>query len=105
MRFVYPECKIDPSFVATHTVNIVGINPIAALRLEFLHPLRLNSFDIGQTSRGTEVQPVLVPPVHLVLVGRAFLGLGIVGGSFAAEAVGLEQGGVVPITRLRREKG
>jgi len=86
---------------ATHAINIIRINPITTLLLEHLHPRLLNSLDIRQTSRSTNVQPVLVPPVHLVLLGRTFLGLRVVGVSFAAEAVGFEQAGVLAIVGSR----
>jgi hypothetical protein len=79
-----------PSLVATHTVNVIRIDPITTLLLELLHPRLLDRLDIGQTSGSTEVQPVLVPSIHLVLVGRTFLGFSVVGGSFAAETVRLE---------------
>lgn len=92
-----PCCESLPSLVATHTVNVIRIDSITTLLLELLHPRLLDRLDVGQTSGSTEVQPVLVPPIHLVLVGRTFLGLGVVSGSFAAETVRLEQGGIVAV--------
>lgn len=87
-------CKNVSSFVPTHAVDVVRIDPITTFIPEILHSRRLNRLDIGQTSGSTEVQPVLVPPIHLVLVGRTLLGLGVVSGSFSAKAVGIETGGI-----------
>lgn len=81
-------------------IDIVRVHTVASLGLGSLDPGRHDWLDIGQAGRGSDVKPPFVPAVHLVLVGLAQSGSGVVRLALAAVTGWVERQGVVPVQNI-----